>query len=277
MFLLLCLVASVNCDHPTSPTVCPTGVSLNASTLTSAGGSGSVTVTAPGTCGWTATSEASWITGLTPASGQGDGEVQFQVGTNPGATSRQGSVRFNSVRVSVVQPGGCAVSLSPTKQDVAAESSTGTVTVTAAPDCAWSAASTTSWLSVTSGASVIGNGIVGFSVATNSGAQRSGTLTIGDQSFVVTQADVNAPNCQFVLQPSAASVGIGGGQVPVNISGDSRCSWKASTTASWIGFDVDSGNGSTTVIVTVAPNGTGSNRSGIATIGGVTFTVTQAG
>jgi hypothetical protein len=41
---------------------------------------------------------------------------------------------------------------------------------------------------VTAGASGTGNGTVSFTVAANTGAARSGTLTIGGQTFTVTQA-----------------------------------------------------------------------------------------
>jgi hypothetical protein len=54
---------------------------------------------------------------------------------------------------------------------------------------AWAAASDASWLSIVAGSSGTGNGTVQFDVAANpSGAQRAGTLTVGGQTFTVTQA-----------------------------------------------------------------------------------------
>ena len=58
------------------------------------------------------------------------------------------------------------------------------VSVTAAAGY-WTAASNTSWISVTSGGTENGNGAVNFSVAVNSGLARSGTLTIAGSSSLL--------------------------------------------------------------------------------------------
>jgi hypothetical protein len=84
--------------------------------------------------------------------------------------------------------GGCTYSISPTSASPAAAGSTGTVSVTAGTGCAWTAASNASWITITSGASGSGNGSVGYSVAANSGAARSGTMTIAGATFTVNQA-----------------------------------------------------------------------------------------
>jgi hypothetical protein len=55
--------------------------------------------------------------------------------------------------------------------------------------CNWSATSNASWISITSGASGAGNGLVSFSVALNtSPAPRAGTLTVAGQTFTVNQS-----------------------------------------------------------------------------------------
>jgi hypothetical protein len=64
----------------------------------------------------------------------------------------------------------------------------GLVAVTAPGGTAWTAVSNVSWLSIETGASGTGTGLVTFSVAPNStGAVRVGTLTIAGQTFTVTQ------------------------------------------------------------------------------------------
>ena len=52
------------------------------------------------------------------------------------------------------------------------------MTVSTASGCAWTTTSNASWISITSGASGSGNGAVSFSVTANTGAARTGTLTI---------------------------------------------------------------------------------------------------
>ena len=51
--------------------------------------------------------------------------------------------------------------------------------------CAWTVASNAPWITVTSGASGSGNGPVTFDLAANTGANRSGTLTIAGHTFTV--------------------------------------------------------------------------------------------
>jgi hypothetical protein len=64
----------------------------------------------------------------------------------------------------------------------------GSVTVTAGEGCAWTAVSQISWIVVTSGAAGAGGGLVQFTVEPNStGAARTGTIVIGQQTFTVNQ------------------------------------------------------------------------------------------
>ena len=66
------------------------------------------------------------------------------------------------------------------------------VQVTAASDCSWSATSHAEWLHLTSGGTGSGSGSVRYTVAANpSLAVRTGTLTIGERIFTVTQAGAN--------------------------------------------------------------------------------------
>src|SRR5262249_51591445 len=88
----------------------------------------------------------------------------------------------------------CTFSLSPSSASPAAAATTGSVTVTAsATTCAWTAASNASWITITAGSSGTGNGTVTYSVAANTGAARSGTMTIAGQTFTASQAGVPTP------------------------------------------------------------------------------------
>ena len=110
--------------------------------------------------------------------------------------ARSGSVTiagqaFTINQAAFVPP--CSFSIAPTNQSVPALGGTGTVTVSTASGCAWTASSNVPWLTITSGASGTGNGSVGFSVAANVGSSRTGTLTIAGQAFTVTQAAAVGP------------------------------------------------------------------------------------
>jgi hypothetical protein len=69
-----------------------------------AGSNGIVNVTSTGSCGWTATSNASWITVTSGASGTGNGTVGFSVAANTGA-QRNGTVTIAGRTFTVTQDG----------------------------------------------------------------------------------------------------------------------------------------------------------------------------
>jgi len=68
----------------------------------------------------------------------------------------------------------------------------GTISVTAASGCPWTASSGASWVSITGGASGTGAGTVGYKVAANTGAARSGGLTVAGTAFLVEEASATA-------------------------------------------------------------------------------------
>ena len=81
--------------------------------------------------------------------------------------------------------GGCAYSLSSTSQNFAPAGGSGSFSVTTTAGCAWSAVSSVPWITTNSSGS--GNGTVNFTVASNTGSARTGTITVGGQTFTVSQ------------------------------------------------------------------------------------------
>jgi hypothetical protein len=82
----------------------------------------------------------------------------------------------------------CTFSLSVSDRSFDATGGTGNVSVNTSSACAWSATSNASWLTVVSGASGTGTGVVVFQVAANTtGQARTATLTIGGQTFTINQ------------------------------------------------------------------------------------------
>lgn len=92
------------------------------------------------------------------------------------------------------------------------------------------------------------------------------TATIGDSS-----------HCKYTLRPSSASHPASGGSGTVSVTASSTCSWAASSNASWLQVTQgSSGKGDGTVSYLLTHNSTSSSRTGVITIGGQRFTVTQA-
>jgi sugar lactone lactonase YvrE len=82
----------------------------------------------------------------------------------------------------------CTYALSPSSYALNAAGNTGSLTVTpTSSSCAWTVSTTNPWITITSGSSGTGTGTVTYSVAANSGAARTGTMSIGGQTFTVTQ------------------------------------------------------------------------------------------
>jgi len=94
-------------------------------------------------------------------------------------------------------PGGgtsCTYTLSPLSQTLSNSATTGKITVScSSSDCAWTATSNHSWLTITTGSSGKGSGTVNFSMTANSAAARTGTISIAGQTVSVTQAGVPTP------------------------------------------------------------------------------------
>jgi all-beta uncharacterized protein len=87
----------------------------------------------------------------------------------------------------------CTVTASAASSSFAAAGGTGSVTVTAAAGCAWTATTSASFVTITSGASGSGNGTVSYTVSANTGAARTGTLTVGGTSFTISQSAASTP------------------------------------------------------------------------------------
>ncbi|MBX3278426.1 MAG: hypothetical protein KF868_10530 [Acidobacteria bacterium] len=179
-----------------SYTISPTSQSFNAN-----GGSGSVTVTAGGGCGWSATSQAGFVAITSGASGNGNGVVNFSVSANSGTVGRTGTLSIAGQTFTVTQAGSsCSYSVSPLMVNVSSGGGTGTISVTTTGGCSWSATSGANFISITSGAGGVGNGIVGYLVVANPNASlRVGTLTIAGHTLTITQdAAVSPPSFAYL-------------------------------------------------------------------------------
>jgi hypothetical protein len=85
--------------------------------------------------------------------------------------------------------GTCSYSLSSKSASPSYIGGIGSVNVTSTSGCPWTATSNAGWITIISGASGTGNGTVTYSVSMNTAyTSRTGTLTIGGQTFTVTQA-----------------------------------------------------------------------------------------
>ena len=82
----------------------------------------------------------------------------------------------------------CAYSLSTNSSNLSSSAGAGSFNVITSAGCTWSVTNNSSFITVTGGGSGSGNGTVSYSIPANTGAARSGTLTIGGQTFTANQA-----------------------------------------------------------------------------------------
>lgn len=165
-------------------TFAPTPTSL---ALGPAAGTGSVAINTAGSCAWTATSNANWLRITSATSGTGPTTVSIAFGSNTTGTTRTTTLSVGGVSIPVSQA-ACSYSVSPTSKSFSAAGGSGTVNVTTQAGCGWTASSSASWLTVTSGTSGSGSGTVRYSVASNSGVARKGTLTAAGIGVPISQA-----------------------------------------------------------------------------------------
>lgn len=178
----------------------PIAISPTEQSFPPGGGSGGLDVSAPAACGWTAVSQAPFLTVVSGASGTGNGWVSFTVEANPDTAPRTGTLLVAGRTFTVTQE-GCSYTLSSTSQSFPARGGTGSFQVTAPAGCAWAATSDDAFVTV--GTSGNGDGTVEYSVAANPDrSPRTGSIHLADQTFTVSQEGVPCA-MTITLAPSA--------------------------------------------------------------------------
>ncbi len=240
------------------------------------GGSGLASVTATAGCPWTAESNADWITVTAGSSGKGSGTVELAAGYNNTGHQRIGTVAIAGHSLSVVQErGGCSYSMSPSARTFGASTdTTGGFTVTTDDDCNWAAKSNAAWIGVYGGVLRTGTGAVHVDLLPNNSVDvRTGTITVGDQTYTVTQEGIAG---SFSIRPAAQAIKAAGGSGTISVACNAGYTWTAESNVSWITISSgQSGSGSGVVSYTVAPNSGSSPRAGTVEVSGHTLTVTQ--
>ena len=161
------------------------------------------------TCTWTVVmndAARSFMTLVDPQSGSSTASqatVTLNISANTGG-QRQGLVTIADVPFTITQTAAtCSLTLAgDVNSSYPASGGTGRVTIARArgANCPWTAISNASFITNVAPASGTDDGAVTFTVASNGGAARTGTLTIAGQTVTVNQAAVN------VVAPTITSV-----------------------------------------------------------------------
>lgn len=175
-------------------------------------------------------------------------------GMGVSAVGNDGTTHVAATDVPADCGGTCSFSINPTSASFAAAGGSGSVTVTTAAGCNWTAASNDAFITITSGTSGSGNGTVSYSVATNTSTlSRNGSLTVAGLTHSVSQAGSGGGCTNAIVNP-----GFETGTTPWTVSGQvtrSTGSFPHSGTAYMILNGVNSSTGTLFQTVTVPSNG----------------------
>jgi TolB protein len=143
--------------------------------------------------------------------------------SNPTGGAELGSPAVAALTINDNEP--CSNSISPANHTAAALGETLDVNVTALGGCDWTAVSNSNFITVSSGASGSGNGVVKLTILLNgSGVPRVGTTTIAGQTLTVTQPELSPQVSTFQFSQLDYRFGEGAGSATLIVtrSGDKR-------------------------------------------------------
>jgi hypothetical protein len=172
-------------------------------------------------------------------------------------------------------PVGCGFSLSPSRESFTAQGGLGSFNLNTGAGCDWFLSFSDAWIApVSPGPLSPGGGPprgagprkIIFSVAANTGAARSGSISVGGQSFDVNQQGFS---CTIFVNPGRLAFAGAGGNSTLVVNAPPGCFWSATSNDSWITIvSGGDGFGSGRVILRASPNTDGA-RSGTININGI--------
>jgi hypothetical protein len=257
--------------------VAPTNVNPN-----DFGGTSSFNVAMTSGCSYTATSNQSWVTITSGASGGSSGTVVYSVAPNTTQSTRTAVISVTGGGTHTITQDAapaCTYTLSATERTINRDSGNYSFTVqTNRSHCTWTAAvtsSNSSWVTITQGSSGTGTGQVQYSATANPNTTaRTATITAGGKQYTITQTAA----CTYSLLLNSLQINANGGTSSITAITQDGCGWSAASNDSWISITGNnSGAGNGTISIAVQPNTSSTNaRRGSVSIAGQTFRVYQS-
>ena len=239
-------------------------------TFDKAGGANSVLTAGDGT--WTASANVDWITISPRTSGSAGESCVYIVNSNFSADTRVGKITIGG-KVHTVTQTGYPATLDKLSENFTKTGGTGEIDVTVDNSISWTAKSNDSWITLTVG-SGYGPGTVRYEVApyTTSVVARSGSITIGGNTFVVVQSGP-----LVTITPSVYDLACDAKVLLVPIAALNTTTWMPHSNDSWITL-VDAGSclGDGTITLAIARNNGWIPRSGTVSVGDAVVTISQA-
>jgi Viral BACON domain/Putative binding domain, N-terminal len=260
-----------DCQYSVSPGSLNLGGAGTSTTLT-------VSVTNEGCepVAWTASASGGFLS-VSPSGGSGPGSVTVSSSTNTSGGTRSGSISIAGTTVSVSQAAACAFTVTPGFGNLGPGAGNVIVNVTVGPSgcspSSWTASSSASFVTSVSPTSGSGTGVVTLGIAANTGAARSGTVTIAGQTLTINQgAGIQSVPCNTAAVagsdlPVTRSVDVGrtsgrftftyqtySQQDRMVVSYEGRTLFDTGCVGTFSSRDISFSGGSSVVTVTVTPN-----------------------
>jgi hypothetical protein len=170
----------------------------------------------------------------------------------------------------------CGYSLTPENATATRFAGSISVSVSTFPSCIWTATSNDAWITVRPPSVGSGSAAILLDFTENTGATRSGTVTIGGRTYTLTQF---GSTCDYTAVVAAPIVSSGGGVNLLQVAApSSSCSWSPVSSQPWITFPSPGPfTGSANVTFQVGNITASTSRSATITVGGTVVTVNQSG
>jgi (2Fe-2S) ferredoxin len=171
----------------------------------------------------------------------------------------------------------CVFNVAPNALAFPAAGGTGNFQINIPAGCGWTVSTSSSFITIDSPTSGASGATVDFTVAANTGAARTGLITVTDgftsRNFQIQQG----AGCPSALAQESMSFTAAGGAGAIAVAAGANCSWQASSNANWVQVTSAQQSGNGTAAFNVLPNATRNARSAMVTIGARALTVNQAG
>ncbi len=206
------------------------------------GGSGTVAVSTANKMVWQARPNVDWLS-VTPTSGAGAGSVTYQVAPYNEVSTRQGTLTVAGNTFTVFQYGR-RMKLEPVTAAKNYETHVIPITVNALAITQWSVTPNNSWISVVDAGNGQGGDLVSIAIAENpSYKARTGTVTIGTETFTVTQQGRPTAALSFAVSPANSTASVEGANGIITVTATPDLPWTATSGANWLTVYAATANG----------------------------------
>jgi subtilisin-like proprotein convertase family protein len=172
-------------------------------------------------------------------------------------------------------PNACLPSVSPSAQSFSAPGGSGSFQITSPAGCDWTISTNNPFITFNSPTNGTGNSPVNYTVAPNTGAARTGLITISDGFNNRTLQIQQGSGCPTSISQESLSFAAAGGTGSVQVTASGTCNWQVSANVNWVQITSAQQSGNGTASFTIAANTSGNPRSGIINIGSKTLLINQ--